>query len=168
MHLTLSRIPKSWNLLAGAGALFIFAAFAGTAHAAGGGSSDWSAPAAAPTTDFGRAQVQIAAENYEAALSLLEKAKTADPDEADIHNLIGYASRKLGRYDQAYAAYETALQLDPGHKGALEYQGELFLTLGRLDAAKANLARLDDLCWFSCEEERELERAIADYEAKSS
>lgn len=139
------------------------------AHAAGGGGySDWSAPAATPTTDLERAKASIAAKDYEGALGHLAKARSAEPRNADVHNLIGFASRKLGRYDQAGPAYETALSIDPKHRGALEYQGELFLTLGQPEKAKANLARLDKICWLGCDEHRDLKKAIAAYEAKAS
>jgi hypothetical protein len=46
------------------------------------------------------------------------------------------------------------------HKGALEYQGELFVELGQLDKAKENLAKLNHLCWFGCEEASDLKEAI--------
>jgi tetratricopeptide (TPR) repeat protein len=36
-------------------------------------------------------------------------------DNADVANLIGYASRKLGRYDDAKFWYERALAADPNH-----------------------------------------------------
>ena len=44
----------------------------------------------------------------------------------------GFASRKLGDYAASEVAYDKALAIDPKHKGALEYKGELFLTLGNL------------------------------------
>ncbi|NJL16993.1 MAG: hypothetical protein HC938_07165 [Nitrospira sp.] len=34
--------------------------------------------------------------------------------------------------------YAKALDFDPNHKGALEYQGELFVELGQVDKAKRN------------------------------
>jgi hypothetical protein len=43
--------------------------------------------------------------------------------------------------------------------GALEYQGELFITTGKLDQAKANLAKLQGLCG-TCEEAQDLEAAL--------
>ena len=35
--------------------------------------------------------------------------------------------RKLGNMEMAAKNYEKALSLDPKHKGALEYQGQLFI-----------------------------------------
>ncbi len=62
---------------------------------------------------------------------------------------------------QAATFYAKALDFDPNHKGALEYQGELFVELGQIDKAKANLARLVRLCPQGCEEREDLEKAIA-------
>jgi len=38
--------------------------------------------------------------------------------------------------------------------------------VGNVGKAKEHLARLDDLCFFGCEEYSMLKKAVADYEAK--
>ena len=53
-----------------------------------------------------------------------------------------------------------ALELDPNNKSALEYQGELFVELGRLDEANNNLEKLRLLCKDDCLEFQMLERYI--------
>ena len=73
---------------------------------------------------------------------------------------MGFALRKSGKFDAAELAYAQALRLDPHHRGALEYQGELFLALSDLTAAEANLARLAALCPGGCDERAELAAAI--------
>lgn len=55
--------------------------------------------------------------------------------------------------------YEAALRADPGHLGALEYQGELYLMQGDVAAAGENLRRLREICG-GCEEAVALESAI--------
>ena len=61
--------------------------------------------------------------------------------------------------------WENALQRSFGIAlGALEYQGELYLTIGDLDLAKANLQRLDKLCWLGCDEYDDLRASIEDYQ----
>ena len=59
------------------------------------------------------------------------------------------------------AYYNRALEIDRDHKGALEYQGALFVEMGQTDRARANLARLQKLCPSGCEELTDLREAIA-------
>ena len=58
------------------------------------------------------------------------------------------------------------LYLKPDHRGALAYQGELFLLQGNLDGALRNLRRLEALCATPCDEKRELEQAIRAWRAE--
>ena len=51
-------------------------------------------------------------------------------------NYLGFARRHLGRYDAALEAYERALKLKPGYADAIEYRGETYLGLDRLDDAR--------------------------------
>ena len=57
--------------------------------------------------------------------------------------------------------------MDPSHKGALEYQGELFVELGQIDKAKGNLGKLNRICLFGCEEYDDLKQAIEHAPRKS-
>ena len=58
---------------------------------------------------------------YEAAITAL---RALDHDNnADVANLIGYASRKLGRYDDAKVWYERSLAADPNHAVTWSYYG---------------------------------------------
>jgi tetratricopeptide (TPR) repeat protein len=59
---------------------------------------------------------------------------------------MGYAYRKLGDYHRALAHYQQALDLNPHHRGALEYLGELYLAMGCLAQANEVLARLETAC----------------------
>ena len=59
--------------------------------------------------------------------------------------------------------YKSALALDSKHKGALEYQGELFLLLGDKAGAEKNLQKLDKICWLGCSELDDLRTAIRNY-----
>ena len=85
-----------------------------------------------------------------------------NPKNADGYNLLGYSSRWLGKYDEAFAAYDKALALDPKHKGALEYSGVAYLKVNQKEKAEAQLARLKAIC-TSCEETTDLAKAIAAY-----
>ncbi len=78
-----------------------------------------------------------------------------------MHNLIGFSLRKTGDYAQALTFYRKALELDPEHKGALEYLGELYVETGQLDKAREHVVLLRKLCPDGCEELADLEQAIA-------
>jgi len=80
---------------------------------------------------------------------------------ADAWNLLGFAHRQSGNIDAANAAYARALSMDRYHLGALEYQGELFIAMGKIDDAKVNLRLMDERCPIGCQEQRDLEAAIA-------
>jgi|TARA_B100000959_G_scaffold144560_1_gene151845 hypothetical protein len=64
-------------------------------------------------------------------------------------------------------AYQEVLKINPDHKGVLQYQGEMYLKLGDLNAARYNQAHLQSLCSNSCDELKELIRAIADFRGTS-
>lgn len=97
---------------------------------------------------------------WERAVLLLQRHLTAQPDDADGHNLMGFSLRQLSRYAESEAAYDRALALDPGHLGAHEYRGELMLILGRRDRALLHLQALERLCGLQCEEYLDLRRAF--------
>ncbi|MBT6123086.1 MAG: tetratricopeptide repeat protein [Candidatus Puniceispirillum sp.] len=102
---------------------------------------------------------------FEAALVPLALETMQNPKNADAWNYTGFALRKSKRYDESMDAYNKALAIDPEHAGALEYQGELYLTLKQPDKAKANLAKLKQQCSFNCKERDDLMRAINAYNA---
>jgi tetratricopeptide (TPR) repeat protein len=133
------------------------------------GSDPTPAPAAKsnPIQDFTSGKNAIQAGQYDQGIEWMKKVVAADPKNADAYNYLGFAYRKKGDVKQASAAYETALRLDVNHKGALEYQGELFLKLNQMDDALKNRGRLQVLCPAGCTELRELDRAIADFKAGS-
>jgi len=103
-------------------------------------------------------------EQYKQAIGKLKDAIKSDADNADAWNLLGYASRKKGDLEKSADAYSKALSLDPEHKDALEYQGELFLMLGDRAAAEGNLVKLKALCPDGCEQAELLMKAIATHE----
>lgn len=97
---------------------------------------------------------------YESAIDDLQQAQAIVGPHPDILNYLGFAHRRLGKTAKAKAYYDAALAIDPGHKGANEYLGELFLEIGEIDKAKAQLAKLDRICGFSCAEREDLARLI--------
>lgn len=130
-----------------------------TDPAVAAGTSDEATESEASAPAYAEAKASIDAGNYIAALPILLRLTTDEPTNADAWNLLGFTQRKLGEFDAAGVAYETALKINPSHLGALEYQGELFLQTGAIDKAKANLETLRGLCG-DCEEFGDLDAAL--------
>jgi len=73
---------------------------------------------------------------YEKALKDFEKATGFSNAHFAAYNGMGYSYRKLGDYKKALEMYDKALQLAPGFSDAVEYRGEAYLGLNRIDDAK--------------------------------
>jgi tetratricopeptide (TPR) repeat protein len=72
----------------------------------------------------------------------------------------------MGAYQESYGYYQKALAIDPEHRQALEYLGELYLQTDRLTEAEQTLERLSDVCgFFGCSEKNDLKAAIEFYKA---
>jgi tetratricopeptide (TPR) repeat protein len=97
---------------------------------------------------------------YHAAIASLRRAEAAFGPHPDVLTYLGFANRKLGRFDVAEDYYQAALAAAPAHRGATEYYGELKVERGDLAGAEAMLARLDTMCRFGCAEAEELRRWI--------
>jgi tetratricopeptide (TPR) repeat protein len=115
--------------------------------------------------DLTSVRAKIKAKDFKGALEELTPMLTTY-QHADVYNLIGFALRKTGDYQQAYTFYRKALDFDPDHKGALEYLGELYVETGQVEKAKDNAVRLRKLCPSGCEELADLEKAINSGSAK--
>ncbi len=98
--------------------------------------------------------------DYRAAIDDLRQAAAIVGPHPDILNYLGYSHRKLGLMSEARGYYAEALAIDPDHKGANEYLGELYLEIGEIGKAKAQLAKLDLICAFGCAEREDLARLI--------
>ncbi|NBO51453.1 MAG: hypothetical protein EBU86_03275 [Actinobacteria bacterium] len=99
--------------------------------------------------------------NFSQAVADLKVLDKEFANNADINNLLGFASRNLMQYKQSATYYSKALKINPNHLGALEYQGELFLKTKKVDQAKKNLAKLKKLCGVNCPEYLDLKQAIS-------
>ena len=84
-----------------------------------------------------RAKVQKKAnDEFSKALKEFKKATELNPRMHQAYNGMGFAYRKLGDHTSALEFYDKALQLAPGFPEALEYRGEAYLGLNRVDDAK--------------------------------
>jgi tetratricopeptide (TPR) repeat protein len=157
-----------------AGALVL--GLAGGAHAMGSGSSRDSTTTTDDSkgdktkdekkSEYKRAVEEIERGDYNAAIPILESIVTRVPANADALNQLGFSHRKLGEFPVAFDYYQQALAIDPNHKGANEYLGELYLEMGDLGSAQQQLAKLDDLCGvLGCEEKSVLDGRIESYKA---
>ena len=88
-----------------------------------------------------------------------------DTRNADIQNYIGYSYRRLRELEPAFAHFRQALTINPRHRAAHEHMGEAYLTVGNLPAAQEHLAALERICLIPCNEQGDLQKAIAKYKA---
>ena len=87
--------------------------------------------------------------------SILKKNKyQKDPD---ILNYYAFSLRKTKQLEKAETYYKKALDIDPEHRGALEYIGELYVDTNRIDLAKKVLQKLEKC---RCPEFAELQNYI--------
>jgi tetratricopeptide (TPR) repeat protein len=93
---------------------------------------------------------------YEDAIATLKTAQQSFGPHPDILTYLGFANRKLKRFDVAESYYKAALAAAPGHRGATEYFGELMVERGDMTGARRMLAKLDAQCRFGCAEAEEL------------
>ena len=131
------------------------------AHAA-----DYSSPAKSDASDtLGASRALVAEKKWSAAIDELRRVN--DTGSADWNNLMGYSLRKGRTPDYAGAEkfYGETLRLDPKHRGALEYSGELYLMTGDLPKAEQRLAMLDKVCTLACAEYTDLKKAVARYKS---
>jgi len=112
---------------------------------------------------------------WQNVLDTMARVLARRPWDDEAQNLMGFASRQLGNYRQALGYYQKALELNPHHRGALEYLGETYLEMGCPTQARMILARLEAACkrlmgntandgWpAGCHEWTELHAAITAY-----
>jgi tetratricopeptide (TPR) repeat protein len=115
--------------------------------------------------DLTAVRALVKAKEFKGAITVLTPM-LGTHQHADVYNLMAFSLRKSGNIKDAATYYAKALDYDADHKSALEYQGEMFVELGQIDKAKANLTRLVVLCPQGCEEREDLEKAIAEAPAK--
>ncbi|HKG99197.1 MAG TPA: tetratricopeptide repeat protein [Bradyrhizobium sp.] len=163
------------NLLAAA-ALLALALGAGPVLAAG---TDTPAPAPAPTDTKGEDKKAIDEkqsqreflDGYRYAYNLIQKGEyeagivalgaLKQNNHPDVANYIGYASRKLGRYDDAKFWYEKALAADPKHARTWSYYGMWHAEQGNRLKAEDYLQTIRLICGGTgCEEFKALKDVL--------
>lgn len=112
------------------------------------------------SVDLTSVRAKIDSKDYKGALAELRDL-AEDNQQADVYNLLGFTLRKTGDFKTARTYYTKALELEPDHKGAHEYLGELYVETGDMPMATEQLAALTKLCPNGCEELDDLKAVIA-------
>lgn len=133
------------------------------AHAAGDPNFPPPMAGAPADPDYENGTKAVESKDWKAAVGYFGRSVSRDPKNANAQNYLGYSYRKSGNLDMAFKHYEEALRLDPSHRGAHEYVGEAFLMVNNLAKAEEHLKALDRICFFSCEEYRDLKQAVEEY-----
>lgn len=133
-----------------------------SAFAMGGSNSSATSkkPAARSEPSLSDAEREVKAKQYRRAIMKLEQVVRKNPRSVDAYNYLGYSHRQLGEYDRSIRYYQTALRLDPNHRGANEYVGQLYLKMGDVRNARRQLAKLRRICGPGCEEHDNLRASI--------
>lgn len=85
---------------------------------------------------------RAARDSYRESLRHFKAAIRFDGSMHEAYTYLGYANRKLGNHAKALEAYEQALRIFPDYPHAIEYQGQAFLGLDRIEQARFNYLRL--------------------------
>jgi tetratricopeptide (TPR) repeat protein len=77
-----------------------------------------------------------AKDEFAKALKDFKRAADLVPSAPQPYNGMGFALRKTGDPAKALEMYDKALQIAPGFPDAMEYRGEAYLALNKIDQAK--------------------------------
>jgi len=108
---------------------------------------------------YERARALIFDGQYEAGIAAMRTL--GHDDNPEVANFIGYASRKLGRYEDSKFWYEKALAADPDHVRTWSYYGMWHAEQGNMLKAQDFLDKVRLLCGSTeCEEYVKLKGVI--------
>ena len=127
--------------------------------------SDEYSEVVAQDEDYAAGRAAVERKDWGEATKRLARAAVRHPDNADLHNYLGYSYRQLKQFDRAFEHYKRAIAIEPRHRGAHEYIGEAYLMVGDLPSAEKHVAALRSICLLPCAELADLEKAVARYRA---
>jgi Tfp pilus assembly protein PilF len=108
-----------------------------------------------------QAKAARAAGDLNGATDLLETAVAVDPRNRQAFVVMAEVAQARGLPGKAIRLYREALSLDPGDVQALGGQGAALVQKGAVAQARANLARIRQLCRTACPPATQLAAAIA-------
>ena len=98
--------------------------------------------------------------DYENAIDLLSAVQKTD--DAMVYTMLGFTTRKLGRWDEGMAIYKKALAIEPSNPNTHEYIGEAYIAVGRFDLATLQLSEVEKGCGNrDCYQYQKLSEALA-------
>ncbi len=83
--------------------------------------------------------------DFAGAEPLLRRTIELDDAFPEAHNNLAYSLRKQGRFQEALASYNRALELSPNLAEAYMYRGVLYVQMNEPDKARADLAALSSM-----------------------
>ena len=104
-----------------------------------------------------KGKTEKAIKRYERAIKFLVKSNKKKPNKADTLNYLGFATRKIGDFENGEKYYLRGLAIEPSHIGINEYLGELYVATNRMDLAKERLSILEKC---NCKEYNQLKGVI--------
>ncbi|TIX50770.1 tetratricopeptide repeat protein [Alteraurantiacibacter aquimixticola] len=136
-------------------ALSLFAAVTSSASLGAGYEAD---PRADALVAEGRAALESG--DTQGAIDAFEAALTVDPGFSAVYIDLADAARRDGLQGKAIHYYREALERDPENLAAISGEGAALAERGAVDNARANLAKLENMCGADCMETMELASAI--------
>lgn len=103
--------------------------------------------------------ILIRDKKYEMAEHWARIATQRFPKDIELHNILGVALRRLGRHEEAIAALDRALRMNPKHAGALTNKGNIYNDLRNGPAAIEIFTKLVRANPTAAEFQRSLGRA---------
>ncbi|MEO6067739.1 MAG: tetratricopeptide repeat protein [Gemmatimonadales bacterium] len=98
-----------------------------------------------PENNVKEARERFALQDYYGAVHLLEEVLATGRAFADAHHLLGLCRSLLGQQEQALAAFDTAVQLNPRYVEAHIHRGLVLNQLGRTAEAEESFRRASAL-----------------------
>lgn len=117
-------------------------------------------------TYYLRGETYTAMENYETAISDYQAALDRFPNYSQAYQGLGYASYKIGQFDQAREALNKALEISPNSPVTHFYLMLVYLATDQLGQAQAEVSQaMDSIGTLSKEEQNSLfKRVLANLE----
>lgn len=109
-------------------------------------SGDMSPRAPSGDKDYAAGIVSWDKEDWEGVVTHMSQVVSKRPHHDNAWARLGFAHRKLKRYDASLFAYGRALSINPHNRAALEYLGEAYVETGRFVEAAETLERLGQEC----------------------